>query len=178
MSTNPKENLLTVQKESGESITYNPSRLHGIGAYRELEREFSVGDRVQFTAPNRELGVANRDVGTIEHIGQDGQLAVHMKSGQSVTHDANEMRHFDHGYAVTSHSSQGLTADRVLVNIDTTVHPELINSRFAYVSISRAAQDAQLYTDSAASLAPSLSHAVTKSSALSTEQTMAGSLSM
>ena len=52
------------------------------------------------------------------------------------------------------------------------------NSRFAYVSISRAAQDAQLYTDSAASLAPSLSHAVTKSSALSTEQTMAGSLSM
>jgi hypothetical protein len=52
------------------------------------------------------------------------------------------------------------------------------NSRFAYVSVSRAAQDAQLYTDSAASLASSLSHAVTKSSALSTEQTMAASLSM
>jgi hypothetical protein len=72
----------------------------------------------------------------------------------------------------------GLTADRVLVNIDTTVHPELINSRFAYVSISRAAQDAELYTNSASSLAPSLSHAVTKSSALSTEQTVAAGLSV
>jgi ATP-dependent exoDNAse (exonuclease V) alpha subunit len=176
VSTNLKENLLTVQKESGESITYNPARLHGISAYRELEREFSVGDRVQFTAPNRELGVANRDLGTIEHIGQDGQFAVRMNSGKSVTFDAKEMRHFDHGYAVTSHSSQGLTADRVLVNIDSNVHPELITNRFAYVSVSRAAYDAQLYTDSAVSLAPGLSHAVTKSSALSTAETLTAGL--
>ena len=51
------------------------------------------------------------------------------------------MRHFDHGFAVTSHSSQGLTADRVLVNMDTKVHPELINTRFAYVSVYRASED-------------------------------------
>jgi ATP-dependent exoDNAse (exonuclease V) alpha subunit len=88
------------------------------------------------------------------------------------------MRHFDHGYAVTSHSSQGLTVDRVLVNIDSNVHPDLINSRFAYVSVSRAAYEAQLYTDSAASLATSLSHAVTKSSALSTAETIAAGLAM
>lgn len=54
------------------------------------------------------------------------------------------MRHFDHGYAVTSHSSQGLTAERALVNMDTRAHPEFINTRFAYVSVSRAAQDAQI----------------------------------
>ena len=62
------------------------------------------------------------------------------------------MRHFDHGYAVTTHSSQGLTSERVLVNIDTNVHPELINSRFAYVSVSRASLDSQVYTNDAASL--------------------------
>ena len=73
VSTNPKENLLTVQKENGENVTYSPARLHGISAYRELEREFSVGDRLQFTAPNRELGVANRDLGTVEQI-ENGQL--------------------------------------------------------------------------------------------------------
>ena len=177
VSVNPKENLLTVQKENGENVTYSPARLHGISAYRELERQFSVGDRLQFTVPNRELGVANRDFATVEQI-KDGQLSVRMDNGKAVTFDANEMRHFDHGYAVTSHSSQGLTADRVLVNIDTTVHPELINIRFAYVSISRAAQDAQLYTNSASSLAPSLSHAVTKSSALSAEQATAAGFSV
>jgi ATP-dependent exoDNAse (exonuclease V) alpha subunit len=76
------------------------------------------------------------------------------------------MRHFDHGYAVTSHSSQGLTAERVLVNMDTNVHPELINSRFAYVSVSRASLDAQIYTNDAASLAESLSRDVSKASAV------------
>jgi ATP-dependent exoDNAse (exonuclease V) alpha subunit len=100
-----------------------------------------------------------------------------MDNGKVVALDT-EMRHFDHGYAVTSHSSQGLTADRVLVNIDSNVHPELIDSRFAYVSISRAAHDAQIYTDSAASLAPNLSHAVTKSSALSLAQSIEAGLSV
>jgi len=76
------------------------------------------------------------------------------------------MRHFDHGYAVTSHSSQGLTTDRVLVNMDTTVHPELINTRFAYVSISRASQDARIYTNDAGNLGERLSTDVTKTSAI------------
>ena len=66
------------------------------------------------------------------------------------------MRHFDHGYAVTSHTSQGLTSERVLVNIDTDVHPELINNRFAYVSVSRASHDVQIFTNDAATLAESL----------------------
>jgi len=160
VAVNPKDNLLTVQKPDGESITYNPARLHGISAYREIEREFAVGDRLSFTAPNRELGIANRDLGTVEQITKDGQLAVRMDNGKAVAFDAHHMRHFDHGYAVTSHSSQGLTADRVLVNIDTHAHPELVSPRFAYVSVSRAAQDAQIYTNAASSLAASLSHAV------------------
>jgi conjugative relaxase-like TrwC/TraI family protein len=166
VTTNPKENLLTVQKRDGEKVTYEPSRLRGISSYREIEREFAVGDRLQFTAPNRELGVANRDLGTIEQIGQDGQFAVRMDNGKAVRFDANEMRHFDHGYAVTSHSSQGLTAERVLVNIDTNVHPDLINTRFAYVAISRASHDAQIYTNDATLLVSDLGHDITKSSAL------------
>jgi ATP-dependent exoDNAse (exonuclease V) alpha subunit len=84
-----------------------------------------------------------------------------------VRFDADQMRHFDHGYAVTSHSSQGLTSERVLVNMDTEVHPELMSNRFAYVSVSRASHDAQIYTNDAATLAASLSHDVSKASAVS-----------
>jgi len=76
------------------------------------------------------------------------------------------MRHFDHGYAVTSHSSQGLTADRVLVNMDTKVHPELINTRFAYISVSRASEDVRIYTNDIAVLSERLSTDVTKTSAV------------
>ena len=49
---------------------------------------------------------------------------------------------------------------------DTNTHPELINPRFAYVSVSRAAQDAQIYTNAASALTASLSQAVTKTSAI------------
>jgi hypothetical protein len=166
VATDPKENRLTVEKGDGEQVSYDPSRLRGISAYHQIEREFAVGDRLQFTAPNRELGVANRDLGTVEHISLDGQVALRMDNGKSVTFDASEMRHFDHGYAVTSHSSQGLTAERVLVNVDTSAHPDLINSRFAYVSVSRASLDAHVYTNDTASIVPGLSRDASKTSAL------------
>jgi len=43
-----------------------------------------------------------------------------------------------YAFAVTSHSSQGATADRVLVHVDTEqAHDQLINSRLACVSVSR-----------------------------------------
>jgi conjugative relaxase-like TrwC/TraI family protein len=168
VSIDPKGNLVTVQKPNGEQVSYAPSRLRGISAYREIEREFAIGDRIQFTAPNRALQVANRDLGTIQQIDEYRNIRVRIDGDKdrTVTFNADEMRHFDHGYAVTSHSSQGLTAERVLVNMDTNVHPELINSRFAYVSVSRASHDAQVYTNDAASLAESLSRDVSKASAI------------
>ncbi len=117
---------------------------------------------------NRDLQVANRDLGTIQHIGDDGKISVRMDGAKDriVRFDADQMRHFDHGYAVTSHSSQGLTSERVLVNMDTEVHPELINARFAYVSVSRASHDAQIYTNNAGLLAESLGRDVSKASAI------------
>jgi len=160
------DNLVTVRKTDGELVTYDPSRLRGISAYREIEREFTVGDRVQVTAPNRDLQVANRDLGTLTSFDKDGRITLQMDSGKEVFFDPKEMRHFDHGYAITSHSSQGLTSERVLVNMDTEVHPELINGRFAYVSVSRASQDAQIFTNNASTLAERLSRDVSKTSAM------------
>ncbi len=172
VATNPQDNLLTVRKSTGEQVTYDPSRLRGISAYREIKREFAIGDRLQWTAPNRELGIANRDLGTVQQIDRDGKITVRMDGGKerSVMFDPKRMPHFDHGYAVTSHSSQGLTSERVLVNMDTEVHPELIGSRFAYVSVSRASHDAQIFTNNAAALAENLSKDMGKTSAMPISQ--------
>jgi ATP-dependent exoDNAse (exonuclease V) alpha subunit len=160
-------NRITVAKDDGKQVTYDPQRLSGITAYREISRDFAEGDRIQFTATNHELGVSNRDLGAIQRI-EGTQIDVKMdcEKERSVTFDSAKMRHFDHGYTVTSHSSQGLTTDRVLVNMDTSVHPELINTRFAYVSVSRASQDARIYTNDAGTLGERLSTDVTKTSAI------------
>jgi conjugative relaxase-like TrwC/TraI family protein len=160
-------NRITVAKDNGRQVAYDPERLSGITAYREISRDFAQGDRIQFTSTNRELGVSNRDLGTIDRIdGKQIDVKLDGEKGRSVSFDSAEMPHFDHGYTVTSHSSQGLTTDRVLVNMDTTVHPELINTRFAYVSVSRASQDARIYTNDAGTLGERLSTDVTKTSAI------------
>lgn len=75
--------------------------------------------------------IANRDLATIEKISAPGEMSVRLDDGRAVTFSNRDNRHFDHGNAVTSHSSEGLTADRVLVHVDISVHPDLINSRFA-----------------------------------------------
>ena len=163
---NPAANLLTVEKSSGEQATYDPRRLSGVSVYHEIGRDFSVGDRIQFTTPDKSLGVANRDLAVIESITPEGRISARLDDSRHIEFDAAQHRHFDHGYAVTSHSSQGLTAERVLVNADTAVHPDLLNSRFGYVSISRASHQATLYTDDVARLGSQLASEVSKSSAI------------
>ncbi len=169
-SVNPESNRLTVWRQDGQEVTYDPKRLQGVSAYGEIGRDFAKGDRIQFTAPSKDLGVANRDFATIEKIHEGAVNARLEGTDKVVNFHVQDMRHFDHGYAVTSHSSQGVTAERVLVNMDTRSHPELINTRFAYVSVSRASQDVQIYTNDAAALGQRLSHDASKSSAIDFRQ--------
>ena len=134
----PKENSITVRTDDSQRITYDPRRLQGVTLYHEAERMFARGDRVQLTAPDRTRDVANRELGTIERIDADGRMGVRLDSGRTVSFEPGERRHLDYGYAVTSHSSQGQTADRVLVHVETErAGEQLVNRRLAYVGVSR-----------------------------------------
>jgi conjugative relaxase-like TrwC/TraI family protein len=162
-----ERNLLTVERTDGEKLTYDPRRLQGVAVYRESERAFSEGDRVQFTAPDKTLKIANRELGTIETIDERGSVEIKLDSGRHVRFNLEQNRHLDYGYAVTSHSSQGATADRVLVHVDTEeAHEKLINSRLAYVAVSRARYDAQIYTNDSGYLGNALSREVSHAAAV------------
>ncbi len=163
------ENLIAVERANGEQVTYDPRRLQGVAVYRESEREFSEGDRVQFTAPSKELHVANRELGTIESIRENGPIAIRTDSGRAVEFNIEDHPHLDYGYAVTSHSSQGQTSDRVLIHADTEEGEHLVNSRMAYVSVSRGRYDAQIYTNDKSELAHHLGREVSQSTALTPE---------
>ena len=164
---NEKENQVTVKRANGEQVSYDPRRLHGVTLYREMERAFSKGDRVQFTAPYKEQHVANRELGTIEKTDTNGNLQLRLDSGRRLAFNIEQNPHLDYGYAVTSHSSQGQTADRVLIHVDTEQSGEkLVNRRLAYVAISRGRYDAQLYTNDAMRLGEALSRDIAKPTAL------------
>jgi conjugative relaxase-like TrwC/TraI family protein len=155
-AVDPRENRITIERENGTAQSYDPRRLSGVSVHRESEREFSKGDRVQFTAPSKELKVANRDLGTVEQVNNQGDIRIRMDSGREVRFNIQKHPHLDYGYAVTSHSSQGQTARRVLIHVDTEKSELLVNNRFAYVSVSRAQHDAHIYTNDGSTLSRSL----------------------
>ena len=173
------ENRVTVRRDIGERLIYDPRRLHGVAVYREVERAFAVGDRVQTTAPCARRRVANRELGCIERVDDGARISVQLESGRTVPFDLITYPHLDYGYAMTSHSSQGQTADRVLVHVDTEhIGEELINRRLAYVAVSRGRYDAQIYTDDKAQLAERLNRDVSHQSALEVSREEAAPTSM
>jgi conjugative relaxase-like TrwC/TraI family protein len=175
LEVNGQENLLTVLRGNGEQTTYDPRRQMGVSVYRAEEKAFSIGDRIQFTAPNQELKIANRELASIENIGANGSMHLKLDSGRNVEVGVRGFPHIDHGYAVTSHSSQGQTAERVLIHADTELGAkDLLNHRMAYVSVSRGQWDAQIFTNDRDKLVQALSRDVSHKSALQPEQAIAG----
>jgi len=173
MTTDAERNEITVRTEKGKFVTYNPARLSGVTVYEPEARAFAVGERVQFTAPWQDKGLANRDMGTVEYLDQSGNISVRMDdSGRSVAWNLNRNKHVDYAYTMTSHSSQGATVDRVLIQVDTgdSRTRSLINQQLAYVAASRPRYDAQIFTDQAEKLSPALSRTQENTTALSPQQ--------
>ncbi len=166
VAKDPHANTLTVKTEKGAEITYDPRRLHGVAVYQPQLRELGKGDRVQFTAPVPALRIANREQGTVQALDRPGSVKVRLDSGRRVTLDESTARHIDYGYAVTSYSSQGLTARRVLIHADTSQSRQLVNERYTYVAVSRGSHDAQVYTDNAHRLSRVLGREHSKTAAL------------
>jgi ATP-dependent exoDNAse (exonuclease V) alpha subunit len=98
---------------------------------------FAEGDRVQMTALDRARDVANRELCTIERIDTNGRIEIRWDSGRTASFDPGERCHLDYGYAVTSHSSQGQTAGRVLVHVET----ERASEKLVNASLDAVAED-------------------------------------
>jgi conjugative relaxase-like TrwC/TraI family protein len=165
-SIDAAKNRLTVELQDGTQSTYDPRRQQGVSVFRQEMRSFSVGDRIQFTAPANELKIANRELGLIQGIDEAGRLSLEMDSGRRLRINPDRHPHLDYGYAMTSHSSQGQTAHRVLIHVDTGLAAkDLLNNRMAYVSVSRGVFDAQLFTNDREKLPAVLGHDVSGQSA-------------
>ncbi len=70
-SSDGATNRLTVEMGDGSTVAYDPKRVYGVNVFRETSREFATGDRLQFSALNKELGISNRDMGTITKMEPD-----------------------------------------------------------------------------------------------------------
>ena len=105
------------------------------------KREFAPGDRIVFLENNRDLGVKNGMLGTVEHV-EAGRIVAQLdgRGGDSVSVPMGDYQAIDHGYATTIHKNQGATVDRSYVMASGTMDRHL-----TYVAMTRHRDGVQLY---------------------------------
>jgi len=105
------------------------------------KREFAPGDRIVFLENNRDLGVKNGMLGTVEHV-EEGRIIATLDGGRerSVSVPMGDYQAIDHGYATTIHKNQGATVDRSYVMASGTMDRHL-----TYVAMTRHRDGMQLY---------------------------------
>jgi hypothetical protein len=132
---------LLVRGSDGHKRSFLPSRapsLFEVGEARELS--LAAGDVLLLRA--NAPGFVNGERVTVKKI--EGQK-ISLVDGRELPRD---YRTFTHGYAVTSHAAQGKTVDQVFVVASSRSFAAVSQEQF-YVSISRARERAQVFTDDA-----------------------------
>ena len=102
-------------------------------------RRFASGDRLMFLKNDRDLGVKNGTLGTVEQV-SNRNLAVRLDDGRSVVFAVRDYNQIDHGYAATIHKSQGVTVDRTHV-----LATPGMDQHSAYVAMSRHREEVQVH---------------------------------
>ena len=110
------------------------------------KRAFAPGDRIVLLENNRDLGVKNGMLGTVQSVEADAlQIRLDGATGERqnariISIPVQSYRAFDHGYATTIHKSQGTTVDRAFVLASRTMDRHL-----TYVAMTRHRDDVRLY---------------------------------
>ena len=133
---------LRVKKEDGTTVELNPARLSANSVDVCLARELKVsrGDKLLLQANDRPHRLVNGQIVEVDKI-ENGQI--HLADGRTLP---PEYRRFCHGYAVTSHASQGKTVDDVFL-VASSKSFAAVNREQFYVSISRGREHCHVFTD-------------------------------
>ncbi|MGH2416167.1 MAG: hypothetical protein ACRDEA_21245, partial [Microcystaceae cyanobacterium] len=114
--------------------------------YSQSYMEIAEGDRLKWTKNDRKLGRRNGQEFKVREI-QENTALIEYQDGSKEHICLNDTKHLDYAIVSTTYSSQGKTADRVLISADFTIGKESF-----YVAVSRVKYDLKLYTSDKADL--------------------------
>lgn len=163
-ATPDKPNELEVAHIASDVRTvFNPARTTKISVYQPVEAELSAGDWVRVTRNDAKLDLVNG--GRFEVLAVTPTTVTIGNGARRLTLDASTVPlHLDRAYATTSHSAQGLTCNRVLINAES--YSRTTQRDVYYVAISRARHQAEIYTDNAGKLSKAVDRQEEKTAAL------------
>ncbi|WP_338030794.1 MobF family relaxase [Entomobacter blattae] len=160
-----KNQLRVKHIHTGEEVTFSPARARQLSVYEKREVELSVGDRVRITRNEHEQNMANGDIFRVTSLGK-GRIELEEVGNirKRVVLASTQPLFVSHAYATTIHSSQGLTSERVLVNIET--QSRTTTKEVYYVGISRARHKASIYTNDRQKLPEAIARSTYKTAAM------------
>ena len=156
-------NRLVLERDDGSRLEIDPSRYAHLSVYEKVRSELAPGDWARITRNDPALDVSNGDRVRVVDV-RDDRIKLENDRGRHIELDGGKPLHLEHAYATTVHSAQGLTTDRMMVDLDTrslTTGKDLY-----YVAISRARFEATIYTNSRAELPAAISREAVKTAAL------------
>ena len=112
------------------------------------------GEKIIFLQNNKWLNVKNGTLATIKSIEKNLITVEDNDSKEIISFNPKKYNHFDYGYCVTTHKSQGATVDRTILNINT--EQKNINSlNKLYVDLSRAKYGVDIFVNKKSEIADS-----------------------
>ena len=133
-----QDDKVTVQDPQGRTMTVD------LGfekvAFSPVTLDIAEGDCLKWTKNERQLGRRNGQRVTVLSI-KENKAVIELEEGKTETIDLTEFQHLDYALVSTTYSSQGKTAERVMIVADETVSQESF-----YVAVSRVRRHLSIYT--------------------------------
>ena len=142
------QDRLSLTDEAGTQYRVDPAWFKHKEVYQALETEIAVGDRLRWGKNDKELNRTNGEEFVVTQINND-TATIRTESGTEEQIDLRAPQHLAHSLVSTTYSSQGATANRVLVS---ATNDRTLSQESFYVAASRAKYNLQLYVENRAKL--------------------------
>lgn len=160
--TTTKGNNLVAKDAQGVSHDIPFTAANKFSVHETKEIGVTKGDKIRITGNGKSTDGKHLFNGTTYNIqGFDRQGNIKLSNGSVIPKDYGQ---FNLGYVTTSHSSQGKTADKVIISQSSATFRASSMEQF-YVSVSRGKQAVSIYTDDKESLKQAVSHSSQRTTA-------------
>lgn len=143
----PEINQLTLRSSDGKQFSIDPAQCDRKTVYEPHQVPLAVGDQLRWTRNDRTRNRRNGQQFTIDAVDEFGQAIVRYDARTTEFVDLHNRQTADYAVVQTTYSSQGKSADRVLVALDGSTGKESF-----YVAASRARHQLSIYTTDEAQL--------------------------
>jgi hypothetical protein len=106
---------------------------------KKIMREYTNGERILFTATDKDFGVKNGEFATLTSVAK-GQFVALLDNGNEISFDPTVLHEFTYGYASTVYKAQGASIKSVNI-----LHNGVGNARNSYVALTRHVEQIGLY---------------------------------